>query len=346
MEPQTTLKSQLFHTLEPYGSNNQFGRWFDWFLIALIIANIVAVMAETVPWIQQDYGQQLFWFEVVSVIIFTLEYLTRIWVCVLEEEHKFKRQSSFKHRLKYMLRPMSIIDLLAILPFYLGMFISVDLRVLRLLRLTRMLKLGRYSSSMQTLNRVIANEYRVLIAALAFLMMIMIIAATGMYYLERTAQPENFGSIPKALWWSVITLSTVGYGDVTPITTAGRFFSALFILMGVALFALPAGILASSFTEQMSQRRDKFRLSVLEMLASGQLSMTELDHLEHIRKKLGLSKEEAELLFNSLRKQKQANESPSQDIRAQDTEKHSLKRCPTCNQRIDKSTEDKLNVSK
>ena len=305
MTNQATLKSRVFHTLEPYDSDNPVGRWFDWFLIVLIVANVGAVMAETVAWIEADYGQLLFGFELVSVTIFTLEYLTRIWVCVLEAEHNCQTQSSFKHRLKFMMRPMSIIDLLAIMPFYLGMFVSVDFRVLRLLRLSRMFKLGRYSSSIQTLNQVIANEYRVLIAALAFLMMIMIIAATGMYYLERAAQPEHFGSIPKALWWSIITLSTVGYGDVTPITTAGRFFSALFILMGVALFALPAGILASSFTEQMSQRRDKFRLSVLDMLATGQLSMTELDHLEHIRKKLGLSKEEAKLLFDSLRKRKQ-----------------------------------------
>lgn len=340
MNEQVKLQSYLFHILQPYGIQNHVGRWFDWFLISLIIANVIAVMAETVTEIQQAYEQPLFWFEVFSVIIFTLEYLARIWVCVLEEERKNKHDSSFIYRFKYMLRPMSIIDLLAILPFYLGMFISVDLRVLRLLRLTRMLKLGRYSNSIQTLNRVIANEYRVLIAALAFLVMIMIIAATGMYYLERGAQPENFGSIPKALWWSVITLSTVGYGDITPITSAGRFFSGIFILIGVALFALPAGILASSFTEQMSQRRDKFRLSVLDMLASGQLSLTELEQLEHIRRTLGLSKDEAQLLFNSLRKQKQANKPIDDKVDAQGIEKHGRKHCPTCHQPIGESPEE------
>ena len=331
----STVKSQLFHILQPYGSNNQVGRWFDWFLIVLIIANVIAVMAETVPNIKLEYAQFLLWFEVVSVSIFTLEYVARVWVCVLEEECQFKGKGYFMYRIRYMLRPMSIVDLLAILPFYLGVFVSVDLRVLRLLRLTRMLKLGRYSQSMQTLNRVIANEYRVLIAALAFLMMIMVLAATGMYYLERHAQPESFGSIPQALWWSVITLSTVGYGDVTPITTAGRFFSALFILMGVALFALPAGILASSFTEQMSQRRDKFRLSVLDMLTTGQLTLTQLDELEHIRKKLGLDREEAELLFNSLRKQQESAEQKS-------TGKH----CPTCNQPIIAGEETQSKPSK
>jgi voltage-gated potassium channel len=303
-----SFKSQLFHTLEPYGENNQVGRWFDWFLILLIVCNVIAVMAETVPEIKSEFEAELFWFEVVSVVIFTMEYIARVWVCVLERQRDVNQHSDSVYRMKFMLRPVSVIDLLAILPFYLSVFISVDLRVLRLLRLTRMLKLGRYSSSMQTLNRVIANEYRVLIAALAIMMMIMIVAATGMYYLERHAQPEHFGSIPQALWWSVITLSTVGYGDVTPVTTFGRFFSGVFILVGVAIFALPAGILASSFSEQMSQKRDKFRKRILQMFASGQMAITKPEDFEYIRKRLGLTHEEAELLFAELKQEKASND--------------------------------------
>ena len=255
MNEEHRFKTKLFHTLEPYGENNRAGRWFDWFLIILIIANVMAAMAETVPELKTRYGSQFFWFEALSVAIFSVEYVARIWVCTLERQPDTSRYSSIKYRIRFLMRPVSVIDLLAILPFYLGMFVSVDLRALRLLRMTQMLKLGRYSNSVQTLNRVIANEYRVLIAALAIMMMIMVIAATAMYYLERNAQPEFFGSIPQALWWSVITLSTVGYGDVAPVTTLGRFFSGVFILVGVAIFAIPAGILASSFSEQMSQKR-------------------------------------------------------------------------------------------
>jgi voltage-gated potassium channel len=188
------------------------------------------------------------------------------------------------------------------------MLIVIDLRVLRLFRLIRMIKLGRYSVAMKTLQIVIAREYRVIIAALAILMIVMVIAATVMYHMERVAQPEHFGTIPAALWWSVVTLSTVGYGDVSPITPAGQFFAGLFILIGVALFALPAGILASSFTEQMSLRRDKFRSSVMDLLKQGHLTLTDLEHLDHIRRSLRLEKQEAEVLFTTLRKQAEANQ--------------------------------------
>jgi voltage-gated potassium channel len=156
---------------------------------------------------------------------------------------------------------------------------------------------------MQTLQAVIAKEYRVILAALGTLLIVMVIAATVMYHLEREAQPEHFGSIPEALWWSVVTLSTVGYGDVSPITAAGQFFAAMFILLGVALFSLPAGILASSFSEQMSLRRDKFRAEVLDLLNHGHLTLVDLDKLDYVRRSLGLDTDEAEALFQTLREQ-------------------------------------------
>ncbi|WP_100657921.1 ion transporter [Alteromonas flava] len=298
------FRQSLFYTLQPYNSNNRQGRWFDWLLIVLIIANVVAVMLETLPeW--DAYTAYFTTFEAFSVAIFTLEYLARIWTCTLEDDytHKAAATSSIVYRLKYALRPMSLIDLLAILPFYLSMLMPIDLRVLRLFRLIRMIKLGRYSIAMQTLQLVLAREYRVIVAALGMLMIVMVIAATSMYHLERFAQPEHFGSIPEALWWSVVTLSTVGYGDVAPVTAMGKFVAGLFILLGVALFALPAGILASSFTEQMSLRRDKFRSQVINMLHNGHLQLTDVDRLEHLRRSLQLDKEEAQALFASIRAQ-------------------------------------------
>jgi voltage-gated potassium channel len=297
------LKKNIFYILQPYGESNHKGLWFDWFLILLIVANVVAVMLETMPSINQQYSSQLFLFEVFSVVIFTAEYIARIWTCTLDSEQESLHASDFSQRLYFMLRPMSVVDLLAILPFYLSMFIGLDLRVLRLFRLIRLMKLGRYSVAMQTLQIVIAREYRVIIAALGMLMIVMVVAATIMYHLERTAQPDHFGTIPAALWWSVVTLSTVGYGDVAPITPAGQFFAGMFILIGVALFALPAGILASSFTEQMSLRRDKFRSSVMDMLAQGHLALADLEKLDHVRRTLRLDKQEAEILFTTIKKQ-------------------------------------------
>lgn len=301
-QQENTFKDRLFHLLQPYNERNLRGRWFDFLLIVLIITNVVAVMLETLP-SMKEY-QRAFWlFELFSVSFFTLEYLARIWTCTLELGGSNKKRSSLKHRLKFMLRPMSLIDLAAILPFYLSMFFAIDLRVLRLFRLIRVLKLGRYSAAMQTLQAVIAKEYRVILAALGTLLIVMVIAATVMYHLEREAQPEHFGSIPEALWWSVVTLSTVGYGDVSPITAAGQFFAAMFILLGVALFSLPAGILASSFSEQMSLRRDKFRAEVLDLLNHGHLTLVDLDKLDYVRRSLGLDTDEAEALFQTLREQ-------------------------------------------
>ncbi|MGK0370935.1 MAG: voltage-gated potassium channel [Glaciecola sp.] len=287
------LKQNVFYTLQPFGKDNHMGRWFDWFLIILIFTNVVAVILETLPTFQQQYHVQLFVFEVFSVTVFTAEYIARIWTSTLDNNQEIIKTSTLRQRLRFMLKPMSIVDLLAILPFYLSMFIGLDLRVLRLFRLVRMMKLGRYSVAMQTLQIVIAREYRVIVAALGMLMIVMVVAATVMYHLERAAQPEHFGTIPAALWWSVVTLSTVGYGDVAPITPVGQFFAGMFILIGVALFALPAGILASSFTEQMSLRRDNFRSSVIDMLAQGHLTLADLEKLESVRRSLQLDKEEA-----------------------------------------------------
>ncbi len=316
------FKQNVFDTLQPYGEDNHKGRWFDWFLIILIITNVVTVMLETMPALHQQYQAQFFVFEVFSVTVFTIEYVARIWTCTLDNNQASLHASAFGPRLHFMLRPMSIVDLLAILPFYLSMFIGLDLRVLRLFRLVRMMKLGRYSVAMQTLQVVIAREYRVIVAALGMLMIVMVVAATVMYHLERAAQPEHFGSIPAALWWSVVTLSTVGYGDVSPITPAGQFFAGMFILIGVALFALPAGILASSFTEQMSMRRDKFRASVMDMLAQGHLALADLEKLEHVRRSLRLDKQEAEILFTTLQKQADAKSN------------NSVKTCPHCHKVI------------
>ncbi|MDM7862225.1 ion transporter [Alteromonas sp. ASW11-36] len=299
------LQSKLYLILKPSDERNHHGMWFDWFLIVLILANVVAVILETMPEYQATYEEQFRIFEIISVAIFTIEYVFRVWTCVLEPQSTKAPESQAKQRFKFVLRPMSVVDLLAILPFYLSVFIAIDLRVLRLFRLVRLFKLGRYSRAMQTLQTVIAREFRVIVAALGVLMITMVIAATVMYHLERYAQPEHFGTIPDALWWSVVTLSTVGYGDVVPVTTAGKLFAGFAVLVGVALFALPAGILASSFMEQMALRRDSFRQRVLELLNDGHLSLGDLDQLEHVRQSLGLDKEEAALLIKSLNTQRE-----------------------------------------
>lgn len=311
----TTFRHRLNQVLEPAQPHDRLSRTFDILLIILIVTNVIAVMLSTVPTIGLKWGKELAIFEWVSLGIFTLEYIARIWSSVdAPAAYKWKQGLSKKslttQRLRYMVTPMAIIDLLAILPSYLAFLFNVDLRVLRLFRLTRLIKLGRYSQSMQMLITVLQREARVLLAALSVLLIIMSVAATGMYYIEQTAQPEAFGSIPAALWWALTTLTTVGYGDVTPITTAGRFFGGVITILGVAIFALPAGILASSLSEQLRLRRDTFNKHVRDALSDGELTSHEIKRLHQIRDTLELDDKQAKLLIE-LAREEHATSTPS-----------------------------------
>jgi voltage-gated potassium channel len=187
-----------------------------------------------------------------SVGVFTTEYALRLWSCV--EVPFLKRLPPLKARLKYATRPFLIIDLLAILPFYLSFLQPIDLRVLRVLRLFRFLKLARYSPAMNTLVRVLANERRSLMGALLLVLTLLLFAATIMHYIESDAQPDSFGSIPQAAWWAIVTLTTVGYGDTVPVTGLGRFVGGLTMLSGLIVLALPIAIIATGFAQEVSRR--------------------------------------------------------------------------------------------
>ncbi|MBU2978304.1 ion transporter [Alteromonas sp. C1M14] len=315
-----SLRAKSYRILRPY-LESQAGEWpsrlFDYSLIVLIIANAIAMMLETVPHIVVQWGNALNIFDAVSVAVFTAEYVTRVWCCVEKPEIKHADKSLFKQRVHYMLSPMAIVDLLAILPFYLGMFINLDLRILRILRLTRLIKLGRYSHSVQLLWQVLRNEARTLFAAMSVLVIVMTFAATGIYYLERELQPEVFGTIPNAMWWALVTLTTLGYGDVIPVTATGKVFSGLVTLLGVTLYALPAGILSSSFTAQLHLRRERFRALVNDAMEDGYLSGNDYQHIEKIRELLYLDKEEAELIVQLL-KHRQGGHSQANDDNSSD----------------------------
>ena len=266
-------------------------------------------MLASVESIYATYKAELDLFEVISVIVFTIEYLLRVWSIPAVDDSV----SPTKARLRYLISPMAVIDLLAILPFYLGLFVQLDLRFLRIIRLIRVIKLGRYSQAMQMLLAVFQQEYRVLLAALFILLILMVVASSGIYLIEHDVQPDNFGSIPQAMWWAMATLTTVGYGDVTPVTSLGKFFGGTITVISMAMVALPAGILASSFSEQLRKRRDKFRASIKAALADGELDLHEIEHLELLRKSLDIDKEDADELFkliNLQRSHKQMSNCP------------------------------------
>lgn len=247
-----TLRQRVHDILEFGSEHDLIARIVNSALVTLILLNVAAFTAETVPEIGQRYGSSFALFNLVSVAIFTIEYVLRLWSCV--ELPLLHAMLPWRARAKFAARPLLIIDLIAILPFYLGFLIGIDLRILRVFRLFRFLKLARYSPALVALGRVFANERRALFGALLVMLALLLFASTGIYFLERHAQPEIFGSIPSAAWWALATLTTVGYGDVVPVTAVGRVFGGLIMIFGLGMFALPIGIIATGFSHEANRR--------------------------------------------------------------------------------------------
>ncbi len=230
-------------------------RRVDLFIITLIILNVVMVILETMEELSSQYTLFFDYFELFSVSVFTVEYLLRVWSSVGDEAYGHPVTG----RLRFLMTPMALVDLIAILPFYLPVILPVDLRVmrsLRLFRLFRLFKLARYSESMMSLGRILRLKRGELYVTMFVLLIMLVIASSLMYFVEHEAQPEVFSSIPSAMWWGMVTLTTVGYGDVYPITPAGKVLGAAIALLGIGMFALPAGILGSGFSEEIASRRE------------------------------------------------------------------------------------------
>ncbi len=270
-------------------------RAVDGFLITLIVLNVLAVILESVPEIEARYSVWFAWFEVLSVTIFTIEYLTRIWSAVERSDETMAKP--WRARLAHLVRPLSLADLLAILPFYLSGLIDADLRILRALRLLRVLKLSRYSTSISLLLDALRNEARAIAAAIFVLSLLLLVAASFAYLVEHRAQPNAFGTIPDALWWAVITMTTVGFGDVVPITPFGKVIGGIIAVIGIGMVALPAGLLAAAFSEQLHQRERMFEVAVEEKLVDGKISKRDRIALEDVRRSLGLRTGEAEAIM-------------------------------------------------
>ena len=226
--------------------------WYDTSLAVLIVLNVVAVVLESVEPIGRAFGSYFYAFEVFSVAIFTVEYVLRLWSCTVDPRYS----EPLVGRVRYALTPMVLIDFFSFAPFYL-VSLPLDLRflrILRLLRLLRVLKLGRYSTSLTLVARVLRRKASDLVAAVIVLLVMLVLASSVMYYVERDAQPDVFSSIPAAMWWGVATFTTVGYGDVYPVTPLGKLAGSIIAILGIGVFAIPAGILASGFSEECDRR--------------------------------------------------------------------------------------------
>jgi voltage-gated potassium channel len=221
-------------------------------IILLILVNIAAVVLESVPRYEAAYGKLFAAVELISLVIFTLEYLLRIWAT--PEHAAYLDLKPQRARLRYATSTDGLVDLVSVLPFWVAFVAPSELRIILLFRIVRFLKLARYSPALRSLLEALYTERRALFGCAVILAGATLISATFVHLAERDAQPEKFGTIPDAMWWAVVTLGTIGYGDVVPITPLGKLVAAMTILWGLVMIALPVGIIATAFSEQIHRR--------------------------------------------------------------------------------------------
>lgn len=250
----SALQQRIYKILESSDSNDLLSRLDDWGVTLLVILDVSTFIVETSKTITFEFNIFLSNIELISVFCFTVLYILQIWACTSDSKY----DHFFWGRWKYATTPLAIIDLLAILPFYLLLIFPHDrlIESTDSFRLLRLLKLIRYSESLQTVARVIGAKKDELLMTLSTVLILLIFASSVMFYAENESQPETFSSIPAAMWWGVVTLTTVGYGDVYPVTPIGKLFGAGLAFIGIALFALPAGIIASGFSEEIQRRKE------------------------------------------------------------------------------------------
>jgi voltage-gated potassium channel len=251
--PKKRLRRRVQFILDAGHMAGPAGAIFETCLIVLIVANVLAVTLESVPSIRRAAPEFFTAFEAVSVVLFTLEYLARLWS--VPDDPRYAGLSPWKARLRCVLQPLMIVDLLAIAPTYIELIAPIiDLRMLRLFRLLRILKIARYSPALTTFAHVIVSERRALIGTLLLLICVMCFSAEAMYVAEGRVQPRLFGTIPDCMWWAITTLTTVGYGDSVPQTAPGKIVAGITMILGLGLFALPVGIVATGFVHEIRRR--------------------------------------------------------------------------------------------
>jgi voltage-gated potassium channel len=247
-----TVRKRLYEILEVADYHDLPSRVFDVFLSALILVNLLGVVLGSMDSLHVRLATPLDYLQQVSLTLFTLEYLLRVWSCPDHPSGRFR--DPFTGRLRYLISPLMVIDLLVLLAWYLPLPVGPDLRLLRIFRLLTLLRITHNSRPLQILIRVAEREWRTVVALVIVMLSLLLLTASLMYTVERETQPDAFGSIPAALWWAMATLTTVGYGDVIPHTVTGKIFGVLIMFTGIAMFAIPTGILVSSFAQEVKRR--------------------------------------------------------------------------------------------
>ncbi len=306
----SNLRVKTYQLLESETRTSITAKIITWLLILLIITNVVATIMASERDYFLSYKDSFILFEHISLTIFCFEYLLRVWCCI--EANEYQGISNFKARIKYIFTPIALIDLIAVLPFVIAMFFSVDLRTLRLIRVLRLLKLTHYFQGFNIFTTVIIKESKNIAAAMMVMIFLIIIAASLMHSIEGIIQPEAFGSIIHSFWWAVVTMTTVGYGDVVPVTAVGKVVSTFIMLVGVGLVALPAAMLAARFGEELRERKENLDAHIKGALTDGYIDNEEFQALETLADKLEIEPEELQRSIALLK------------------EGHNGKKCPHC----------------
>jgi len=250
------IRERIYKIIEKAEDGDIASAVFDWFLIILISLNIFAVICSSFNNVNNRYNNIFTIFEIISVLIFTIEYLLRIWTAPCKFSSSTK-SASFLSFFRFIFSFMGLVDLCAILPFYLP-FVIIDLRILRIIRLFKLLrvfKLIRYNKSFDLIGRVFKNEKDKLFMTIFTVGILLLLASSIMYAVENVNQPNAFPNILATLWWAVVTLTTVGYGDVYPVTAMGKLLSGIISILGIILIALPSGIISSGFIKEYEKEK-------------------------------------------------------------------------------------------
>ena len=245
------IKQKVYDVMEEIGDKDS--RFFEIIIQTLIMLNIVSLILETVDWLYLPHKYFFHVIDLIFVLVFTIEFALRVWASTATPAYRHPLWG----RLRYAFTTIALIDLLAILPFYLPLLGLEELRYLRSLRLFRLFKLFRYSKTLSLFQKVVWDKRQELLTTLVFLLFMLLFASSLMYHAEHMAQPEAFSSIPAAMWWAIATLTTVGYGDVFPVTTWGRVLASIIAVLGIGMFALPTGIMGAAFVEEVESRKEE-----------------------------------------------------------------------------------------
>ncbi len=251
-ERKVTARRRAYEVVERDDPADRLGYWVHVGIVCLIVVSVLVAVLSTVPSQQVAHGRLFAIVEDVAAVVFIAELALRIWCA--PEHPLYRERGAFAARLAYLATPGMVVDILAVVPFVISAFSSADLGALVVLRLIRFLKLARYSPAMRSLVSALYYERRALLGTAVLVFSLVLLSASFAYLLEREAQPDKFGTIPDAMWWAIVTLTTVGYGDVVPVTAAGKMLAGVTMMTGIMMLGIPVGIVASAFAREVKKR--------------------------------------------------------------------------------------------